>query len=224
MRRALFIALLCLGTILPAQAAEPAEGVDYELLPPPAAAPAGTAQSPVSVVYVFSHYCGACGEIAERLDRWLAALPAGVVAHRVIAPISNQAGREPANDTYQALRQLGVAPAADRLLFTRLARGTGAFQDREELLAWLAKSGIAVAGFDSTARSFAVAAQISRTNAALRRLMASRGSNIPVAIVDDRYLVPLWATGQLDRRLAILDALVARARAERAGSAGTASR
>jgi thiol-disulfide isomerase/thioredoxin len=205
---------MLLVAALPASAAEPKEGIDYELLPPPEEAPTG----PVTVAYFFSHYCPTCAAQAESVDRWLAALPAGVESLKVVVPITGQAGKEPTNETYQALRQLEQLPQVERQLFAQLGRGTGSFADRESLLAWLAKTGVSTEQFDKAARSFSVAYQVKRANAYGRRVMASKRANIPVIMVDFRYVVTFSPLTPLVQRQATLDALVARSLAERAGA------
>lgn len=215
MLRKLLPALLLLGAVFPAVATNPVAGVDYDLVPPTAQSASSATKPPVTVTYYFSHYCGDCAFNAGPIDRWFATLPQDVTTLRVIVPIVGQAGKEPTNESYQTLLQLGLLPQIEPKLYALLSRGRSSLADRQTLLAWLGKEGVSADSFEKTAKSFSVAAKTARAQSALGRVMQLERAKIPIIIVDDRYLVSFTSISEIEKKVATLDALVAKARADR---------
>lgn len=87
-----------------------------------------------------------------------------------------------------------------------------AFNDIGTIATWMGKNGIDAKKFEDTAKSFAVSGKVQR---AQQMSAAYQLTGVPALVVDGKYIAQ---GNSFDGMLSILDALIERARAERAAA------
>lgn len=197
---------------MPVRAIEPVVGKDYQEVKSPEPTAAG---AKIVVVEFFSFYCHHCANQAARMQSWRAGLGSDIATVRVVVPILDQRGKEPGNQAFLALGRLAKGPALENIIFNAIHQDKRGFADVAALRDWLVTQGVAAAAFDTEFNSFGVNAGLQANNRRLRLLMESDNTNIPVLAIDGRYLVSLGQS-DIDSKLKVADALIARARAGRA--------
>ncbi len=190
-------------------AAAPVEGRDYQLLK----SSAPVTGPKISVVDYFSFYCGACKAGAPRLAAWRARLPADVQLTRVIV-LTSEAGREPRNRAYQALLQLRPRGDLDVAIFRAIQEEGRPFQNLDAFAGWLATQGVSREAFMAAHDSFATVSRERQAQNLLAPLMQHEHAAVPVITINGRYLVHVGDARKLDASLAVVDALIERARTE----------
>jgi len=211
MRRRLVLSILvtllaCSG--LDAFAADPVEGKDYVVVQPPLAAVDPTK---IVVTDFFSYACPHCFALSPDLRDWESKLPKDVVLDRVAVTF----GRQPWGllaQLYYTLRAFGKDHELDRAVFEAL-HGEGApLTSAERIADWVAAHGIDREKFLSTFGSFTI-----RSFAATAEQLTGRVKlrGVPTLVVDGKYLVQIADNGDFAPQLAIVDALIAKARSER---------
>jgi thiol:disulfide interchange protein DsbA len=193
---------------VPAGAAEPVEGRDYQLIRP--AAPTSDA-SQVVITQFFSYQCPHCFKFEKTYAAWAAALPEGVKAERAAVAIGH-ASWAAAAQAFYALSALKAVPAIDDAFFGAIHRQRKPLADEASIAAWVAGQGIDRGAFEKAYRSFSVQLQTRRADDLSRKV---RLPSVPSLVVDGKYLVPIADDGDFRDQLAIVDALIERARREK---------
>lgn len=191
-----------------AQTLEPREGRDFTLVTPPLPRASG---SEIVVHEFFSYGCPHCFAFAPELKRWEAALATDVQLERVAVAL----GREPWTllaQLFYALRSLGKDRELDAAVFDAVHVEQVDFSTARQLADWVAARGVERAAFEAALSSFSVKSFATRADQQARTAQV-RG--VPTLVVDGRYRVAIDTTGDLAGQLELVDALVARARAER---------
>ncbi len=198
--------LACSG--VDAFAADPVEGKDYLLVEPslPVADPAK-----VVVTDFFSYACPHCFAFSPDLRSWESKLPKDVVLDRVAVTFSRQAWGLLAQ-LYYTLRSFGKDRELDGAVFVALHREGAPLNSAEHIADWVAAHGIDREKFLSTfgsvtIRSFAATAEQLTGRVKLR--------GVPSLVIDGKYLVQVADNGDFAPQLAVVDALIAKARLER---------
>ena len=202
----IFVALLsCSGG---ASAADPVEGKDYLLVQPPL-----PVADPTKLVVTdfFSYACPHCFAFSPDLRTWESKLPKDVVLDRVAVTFSRQAWGLLAQ-LYYTLRSFGKDQQLDRAVFEALHLQGAQLTSAERIADWVATHGIDREKFLSTfgsltIRSFAANAEQLTTRVKLR--------GVPSLVIDGKYLVQVADNGDFASQLAVVDALIAKARLER---------
>ena len=205
--RLVFFAALSFAAAVP-QAAEPVEGKDYFLISP--AVPTWDA-SKVVVTEYFSYQCPHCFTFAKPFAAWSAGLPKDVKADRAAVSIGH-ATWVAAGQAFYALTAMKAAPAIDDAFFGAIHRERRKLNDEVAIAAWVAGQGIDRAAFEKAYRSFSVQLQTKRAEDQSRKV---RLPSVPSLVVDGRYLVPIVGDGDFRDQLALVNALIERARRER---------
>jgi thiol:disulfide interchange protein DsbA len=211
--RLVLIATLALAAAAP-QAAEPVEGKDYIRINP--AVPTSDA-SKIVVTEYFSYQCPHCFTFARPFAAWAAGLPEDVKADRAAVSIGH-ASWAAAGQAFYALSAMKVVPAIDDAFFGAIHRERRKLGDEAAIAAWVAGQGIDRAAFEKAYRSFSVQLQTKRAEEMSRKV---RLPSVPSLVVDGRYLVPIADDGDFQDQLALVNALIERARRERAPSQAT---
>jgi thiol:disulfide interchange protein DsbA len=208
-------AALVLGVSV-ATAAEPVEGKDYFKVEPalPAADPAK-----LVVTEFFSYQCPHCYKFAKTFDAWSARQPADVKVGRAAVAIGHEPWMAAARGFY-ALTALKQVPQVDEALFGAIHRDRKPLFDEASLTNWVSAQGIDRDAFQNAYRSFSVQLQTKRADDLSRQV---RLPSVPTLLIDGRYLVAVADDGDFNDQLAVADALIRRARAERAPAAKTAA-
>jgi thiol:disulfide interchange protein DsbA len=200
--------LWLVSVALPASAVEPQEGRDYELVLPAMARPDPTK---VVVMEFFSYACPHCAAFAPTLRGWEEKLPADVTLDRVAVGLGRQLWLLPAQ-LYYALRSVNKAQELDAAVFAAIHTERVDFSTTRQVVDWVASRGVDRASFEAALGAFSVRSFVARGDQLAR---AAQVSSVPTLVIDGRYRVEIDTTRDLVGQLAIVDALVAKARAER---------
>jgi thiol:disulfide interchange protein DsbA len=191
-----------------AGAAEPVEGKDYQRINPPMPT---SDSAKIVVTQFFSYQCPHCFKFEKPHAAWAAKLPADVKSERAAVSIGH-AGWVPAAQAFYALSAMKKVPSIDDALFTAIHHQRLGLTDEAGIAAWVAKQGIDRAEFEKMTRSFSVQLQVRRADELSRKI---RLPSVPTLVIDGRYLVPIRDDGDFRDQLALVDALIERARRER---------
>ncbi len=206
-------AVACLALeAAPAWAAEPVEGRDYDVVVPALPRP-----DPAKIVVMefFSYACPHCAAFAPALKSWEAKLPDDVALDRVAVSVGRQPWVLPAQLFY-ALRAVGKHEELDAAVFDAIHVERVEFATARQTVDWVAARGVERAAFEAALGSFSVRSFVTRGDQLAR---SAQVPGVPTLVVDGRYRVEIDTAGDLERQLAVVDALVAKARAERGHAA-----
>jgi thiol:disulfide interchange protein DsbA len=202
-------AAIVLGAILATAAAvEPQEGRDYTRVVP--ALPSSDAGK-VVVTEFFSYACPHCFSFAPALKSWEAGLPDDVALERTAVSVGRQPWVLPAQLFY-TLRSLGKAEALDAEVFDALHVTHASLANASQAADWAASHGVDRAAFAAAFDSFSVKSFAARGEQLAR---AARLPSVPTLVIDGKYLVAIADDGDFASQLAIVDALIAKARADK---------
>jgi len=192
-----------------AGAVEPKEGTDYVPVQPPVAT---SDASRVVVTQFFSYQCPHCYKFEKSFNAWAARQPADVKVERAAVAIGREAWM-PAATAFYALLSLNAVPAIDDAFFGAIHRERKPLADEASIADWVATQGIDRAKFLAAYRSFGVGVKVKRADSLSREVQLP---SVPTLVVDGRYLVAITDDGDFKDQLTVVDALVARARQDRA--------
>jgi protein dithiol oxidoreductase (disulfide-forming) len=117
-----------------------------------------------------------------------------------------------AGQAFYALSAMKAVPAIDDAFFGAIHRERRKLDSESAIAAWVAGQGIDRAAFEKAYRSFSVQLQTKRAEDMSRKV---RLPSVPSLVVDGRYLVPIADDGDFRDQLALVNALIERARRER---------
>ena len=192
----------------PARAVDPVEGTDYQAIRP--AVPTSD-PSKIVVTQFFSYQCPHCYRFEKSFTDWSASLPEDVKVERAAVAIGHAAWVAAAQ-AYYALGAMKKVPAIDDAFFSAVHRQGRKLTDESSIAAWVAEQGIDRTEFEKAYRSFSVQLQAKRADEQSRKV---RLPSVPTIVVDGKYLVPVKDDGDFRDQLAVVNALIERARAER---------
>lgn len=186
------------------QGPEPAEGTEFTRLSPPVV----TQGSPkIEVLEFFSYACPHCSAFEPTLDAWAKKLPADVVLKRV--PVAFLMNAENFQRTYFALESLGWVALMQRKIFTAVHVDHLRLEKPADIAALVAKNGGDEKKFLDAFNSFSVATHVSRA----KKLSADyKIDSVPTLAVHGRFITSPAQAGSSERALAVVDALIQKAR------------
>ena len=200
---AAFAAALSLGAA--AQMAAPQEGNQNLRLQIPQ--PVDTGKK-IEVIEFFSYGCPHCGELEPALQNWLKNKPADVQFRRI--PVMFQDRWVPLAKIYYTLEALGEESRLSPEVFVALhAKGMPLWQDKT-FFDWAASQGLDRKKVEDMYNSFGIGGKVNRGRMAAQ---AYKIQSVPMIVVDGKFVsnrVPSHAAMP-----PLIDALVAKARAER---------
>lgn len=203
----IFCTGLLLSTIV---AAEPQQGREYELIDPPQPT---EVKGKVEVIEFFSYACPHCYHLEPPLSAWLKNLPADVSFRRI--PLAGGPNWQPSAKLFYTLDAMGLDARLHADIFNAIHRDRALPPNSEGAFAnWMASKGIDQGKFTSTYNSFAVQ---SKVLAAQQKLRAYGVSGVPAIVVNGRYRLRNESTENYDDLVKLIDAMVAKARAEQGG-------
>ena len=202
---ALGAALLATGQ---AQAqAQPVESKDFVLVQPPVPV---AVPGKIEVIEFFGYWCPHCKELESALEAWAKKLPATVNFRRI--PVAWQAAHVPYQKLYFALEALGLAEAMNAKVFNAVQVQRQRLDNDAGIAAFAAANGIDRAKLQDAMNSFSVSSKIRIANQVYE---AYHLDGVPALIVNGRYRTsPELARGD-ERALAVVDALILKAKAGR---------
>jgi protein dithiol oxidoreductase (disulfide-forming) len=189
-----------------AQAGAPVEGTHYIKLnqAAPTSAPAGK----VEVVEFFWYGCSHCNHFDPYLEAWVAKLPPDVAFRRVpVAFRENPFGVH--QRLYFAIEAMGLIPSLHAKVFHAMHQ-EGLKLDKPELVGdFVAKQGVDRARFMGVFDSFSVQAKAKQARTLAE---AYKIDGVPTMGIAGQYYTSVSLNGTPDKTLAVVDALIARAR------------
>jgi thiol:disulfide interchange protein DsbA len=189
--------------------AQPVAGRDYLVVQPPQ--PTNDA-SRVVVTEFFSYQCPHCFAFSATLHEWVGKLPDDVVFELVPVSIGHPTWA-PIAKAFYALEMMGKREALDAAIFRAIHLQRVALVDDAAIADWVAAQGVDKTAFTSSYNSFSVNAFAGRADQTAR---AFRLPSVPALAVDGKYLVPISDNGDFESQLRVVDALIDKARAEKA--------
>jgi len=206
------------GATAVAAPATPKEGVQYQVLPQPQETQAGKA---VEVTEFFAYYCPHCDAFEPLLAEWVKKQGNNIVFKRVHVPAGARV--VPQQRLFYTLEAMGLLGQYHEKAFAAIHQQRMRFDNDEEVIAWAAKSGIDRARFTDTYRSMGVSAKLRHASAMMQ---AYNVDHWPFVAIDGRFVTsPSMAnqgvtearseTEQQQVALGVMDALVAKARADK---------
>jgi thiol:disulfide interchange protein DsbA len=204
-----FAAVFLLALALPAaaQTAAPQEGRDYLRFKNPIPVETG---KKIEVIEFFSYGCPHCGEFEPVLQNWLKTLPADVAFRRV--PVVFQDRWVPLAKEYFTLDALGEESRLAPEMFTAIHSKGASMWNEKTFFDWAAAHGLDRKKVEDMYNSFAIAGKMNRAT----QLAKSYGvQSVPLIVIDGKFVVSTDKVGSHAAMIPVMDALVAKARAER---------
>ena len=200
-------AVLALAVAAGAAVAAPQAGRDYKVLGTPQPVESG---AKIEVLEFFWYGCPHCHDLEPFIQKWTAKLPADVAFRRMPAiPTERWA---PNARTFFPLEALGELARLHQEVFDAVHIERVNFNDEKIQLEWMAKKGIDRKKFADAWSSFSVQSKVKR---AAQVTQAFEVNAVPSVVVDGKYLSTVSMVGSPEELMKTLDALVAKARAER---------
>jgi thiol:disulfide interchange protein DsbA len=202
-----FLALLAWFAMNAAGAAEPVEGKDYVRLKD--ARPVETGKK-IEVIEFFSYGCPHCNDFEPILGAWLAKLPPDVQFRRV--PVMFQKPREALARSYYTFDAMGDEARLSPEVFKAIHASRLPLDQDKAFFDWAAAHGLDRTKVTEIYTSFAVSTKFNRAKALAQ---AYDIQSVPTMVIDGKYLTSSARVGTHAAVPAVVDALVAKARAER---------
>jgi protein dithiol oxidoreductase (disulfide-forming) len=199
--------LLALALPAMAQTGGPQEGREYARLKNPMPVESG---KKIEVIEFFSYGCPHCGEFEPILQGWLKTTPPDVQFRRV--PVVFQDRWVPLAKEYYTLEALGEDSRLSPEMFIAI-HGKGANLTNEKtFFDWATSQGLDRKKVEDMYNSFAISGKMNRA-----RQMAQNYNvqSVPLIVIDGKFVVSIEKVGSHAAMLPVMDALIAKARAER---------
>ena len=184
------------------------EGHDYARVKSPQAVATG---KKIEVLEFFWYRCPHCFQLEPSLSTWLKKLPKDAQVRRV--PAVFRGDWMPAAKLYYTLEQMGQLRLHSKV-FDAYNIDKLNLDDPTQLGDWIAKQGIDRKKFEAIYASFSTQSKATQGG----QLATAYGINgVPAFIIDGKYLTAQSMTQTEQRLFEVLDQLIVKARAERAG-------
>jgi thiol:disulfide interchange protein DsbA len=203
-----FLGALAWFAVTAAGAADLVEGKEYVRLRNPQPVETG---KKIEVIEFFSYGCPHCSDLEPILQAWMQKLPPDVQFRRV--PVMFQQRWEALAKIYYTLDAMGDETRLSPEVFKAVhVNGVPLYQDKA-FFDWAASHGLDRTRVAEVYGSFAVSSKFNRAKALAQ---AYNIQSVPTIIVDGKYLTASDRVGTHAAMPPVLDALIAKARAERA--------
>jgi thiol:disulfide interchange protein DsbA len=186
-------------------AASLVEGRDWRPISPPQP---GAVADKIEVIEFFSYGCPHCMDMNPVITAWSAELPADVTFKKMPVTFGRAAWANLAR-LYFALEYSGDLPRLDQAVFEALHQDRAKLFSEKEIFKWVEGKGVDLATFEPLFSSFAVEAQIKRSDTLVDRY---RIEGVPTIAVGGRYVVVGQNARGFSDLLSIADGLIAMAR------------
>jgi len=164
----------------------------------------------IEVIEFFSYGCPHCGELEPILQGWLKSKPADVTFRRI--PVMFQPRWENLARAYYTLEALNEEKLSPEVFVAIHTRNTPLWNEKD-FLDWLATKGVDRKKAEELYQSFAI---VGKVNRAKQLAQSYQIQSVPTIIVDGKYTTgPERQPNGHAGLPAAIDALVAKARAER---------
>ncbi len=205
-----FLGLLACFAVTAAWPADLVEGRDYDRLKNPQAVESG---KKIEVIEFFSYGCPHCNDLEPILQAWMRTLPPDVQFRRV--PVVFQQRWEALARIYYTLDALGEETRLSPAVFKAIHVEGLPLYDDKAFFDWAARQGLDRARVAETYHSFGVNSKFNRAKVLAQ---AYNIQSVPTMIVDGKFMTSSEKVGRHEYLPPVLDALIVKARAERAKS------
>lgn len=160
----------------------------------------------VEVIEFFWYGCPACFAFEPSIESWSKRLPADVSFRHVpfafIGPAEHQ-------KLFYALEELGQREALQRRIFNHIHVQRKRLNSESDIIDFVAANGVDKAKFEEAWKSFSVGTRVSRG-----RTLSNdyKIDGVPSVAVQGRFYTSPQLAGGAERALAVVDALIQRAR------------
>jgi thiol:disulfide interchange protein DsbA len=202
-----FLGVLAWFAATAAWPADLVEGKDYVRLKNPQPVETG---KKIEVIEFFSYGCPHCNDLEPILQAWIKTLPSDVQFRRV--PVMFQQRWEPLARIYYTLDAMGEEARLSPEVFKAVHVSGLAMYEDKVFFDWAASHGLDRGRVVEVYNSFGVSSKFNRAKALAQ---AYNIQSVPTVIVDSRYVTSSDRVGRHEMLPAVLDALIAKARAER---------
>lgn len=182
------------------------EGTDYRSLEP---VQHTDAPSKIVVIEFFSYGCPHCNEFYPLITAWAAKLPKDVVLEKVATGMGRTAWTNLAK-AYYALAATGDLRRLDGKIFHAIHEERQPLFDEKAISTWAAANGVNAAKFTTAFDSFGVNTKLTEAEQMVDNYKIE---GVPGLAIDGKYVV---MGKSFEEMLSNADALIAKARAERA--------
>jgi len=186
------------------------EGKEYMRLKNPQLVETGKR---IEVIEFFSYGCPHCNDLEPILQAWIRTLPPDVQFRRV--PVVFQQRWEALARIYYTLDALGEETRLSPAVFKAIHVEGLPLYDDKAFFDWAARQGLDRARVAETCHSFGVNSKFNRAKVLAQ---AYNIQSVPTMIVDGKFVTSSEKVGRHENLPPVLDALIAKARAERAKS------
>ena len=199
--------LLALALPAGAQTSGPQEGREYLRIKNPLPVETG---KKIEVIEFFSYGCPHCGEFEPVLQNWLKTIPADVAFRRV--PVEFQDRWVPLAKEYYTLEALGEDGRLTPEMFSAIHNKGASMWNEKTFFDWTAAQGLDRKKVEDMYNSFGIAGKVNRA----RQMAKSYGvQSVPLIVIDGKFMVSTEKVGSHSAMIPVMDALIAKARAER---------
>lgn len=188
-----------------AQGKPPEEGLDYVKLDKPAATDG--VKGKIEVVEFFWYHCPHCNRFEPTLEAWVKKLPKDVHFKRV--PVAFRPNFVPDQQLFYALEAMGKLGQLHAQVFLAIHSENLNLDNREQIIAWVAKQGVNQADFTKHFDSFAVGSKATR---ATQLQTAYNVSGVPALGVAGQFYTDGSLAQSMGRALQIVDYHIANLR------------
>jgi thiol:disulfide interchange protein DsbA len=165
----------------------------------------------VVVTEFFSYMCPHCFSFDPVLEAWVSKLPQDVLFERVAVVFGRQPWQRPAQ-VYYALNALGKAQELTPAVFRALHVEHADWQRDADIVAWFAAHGVDREQFAAAFNSFSMRSFVARGD---QLAAAHQVRGVPTVVVDGKYALAIDDRVDFAPQLAIVDRLIAKARADK---------
>jgi thiol:disulfide interchange protein DsbA len=164
----------------------------------------------IEVIEFFSYSCPHCGELEPALQDWLKTLPADVSFRRI--PVMFQPSWVETAKVFYTLEALGEEAKLSPEVFAAIHAKRLALHDPMKFFDWAASKGLDRKKVEDMYNSFTMSGRINR---AKQLAQAYNIQEVPIMIIDGKFVTSPVKAGSIAATPAVMNELIARARAER---------
>jgi thiol:disulfide interchange protein DsbA len=172
----------------------------------------------IEVIEFFWYGCPHCYTLEPEVAAWVKRAPKDIVFKRVPA-VPSEAWGEGAK-IYYTLEAMGLLEQHHQKVFDAMHKDNVNLQNKRLREEWLQKSGIDVAKYNETEKSFTVASKLAR---ARQMTQSYKVDGVPRIIVNGKYYTSGEQAGGHQRVFPVVDQLVEMSRRDSATTASTAT-
>jgi thiol:disulfide interchange protein DsbA len=166
--------------------------------------------SKIEVVEFFSYGCPHCADLDPEIEAWVKTIPADVQFVRV--PVMFQDRWVTLAKIYYTLEALGVEPKMTPEVFAAIHESGTNLTSEKTFFDWAASKGLDRKKVEDMYNSFAIAGKMNKAKAEAQKYNVQ---SVPMIIVDGKFVTATDKVGSHAALPPAINALIAKARAER---------